>query len=225
MATIIGMTAAAMDAIAAGVIVGATVNGAGHLILTKEDASTVDAGYVVGPQGPAGSNGTNGADGNTYSIDTIAGLHPTAANWSNSSHKITGLADGTASGDAATYNQVALKAGTTFTGRVAPAVSNLSWASTIAVDASLGNHFRITLVGATAVLGAPSNPVDGQRIIVEVLQDGTGSRLLTYDTAYLFSTGLPSPTLSTAAGATDLLGFIYNSTKAKWLFVAFVNGF
>ncbi len=44
-------------------IAGGTVNGAGHLILTKTDTSTVDAGSVVGPQGPAGVALPGGASG------------------------------------------------------------------------------------------------------------------------------------------------------------------
>ena len=36
---------------------------------------------------------------------------------------------------------------------------------------------------------------------------------------------MPQPTLSTTAGQTDLLGFIYNAAKGTWLFTAFVNGF
>jgi hypothetical protein len=36
---------------------------------------------------------------------------------------------------------------------------------------------------------------------------------------------MPQPTLSTSAGQTDLLGFIYNAAKGTWLFAAFVNGF
>ena len=42
---------------------------------------------------------------------------------------------------------------------------------------------------------------------------------------YEFSAGLPKPNLSTTAGQTDLLGYVYNAAKGKWLLVAFVNGF
>ena len=114
--------------------------------------------------------------------------------------------------------------GATYTGAVVPAVVPLTDAATIAVNAALGNDFRVTL-GGNRTLGNPTNPADGQRIIVQVTQDGTGTRTLGYDTAYEFSSSLVSPTLSTAAGTTDVLGFIYNGAKAKWLFVAFVNGF
>jgi hypothetical protein len=41
----------------------ASVNGSGHLIITKTDSSTVDAGNVVGPQGAQGIKGDTGAQG------------------------------------------------------------------------------------------------------------------------------------------------------------------
>ena len=225
MATITGMTSAAMDAIAAGVIVGATVNGAGHLILTKEDSSTVDAGYVVGPTGPAGANGTNGADGNSYSLNQLAGFHPTTADWDNSGHKITGIANGSSAQDAAAFGQIMPKAGGVFTGAVVEAAVALTFATTITVNAALGNTFRVTLTASTGTLDIPSNPTDNQKIIVEVKQDATGSRTLAYNAAYQFTTALPAPTLSTAANAVDILVFIYNSTSAKWRFMGALLGY
>lgn len=100
----------------------------------------------------------------------------------------------------------------------------LTDAATIAVDASKGNLFKVTLT-ANRQLGNPTNPAPNQKIIIRVKQDGTGSRVLTYDTKYRFSTDLPSPTLSTTASATDYLGFIYNDTDDKWDFIAIVKGF
>jgi len=41
----------------------ATVNGAGELIITLDDASTINAGVVKGADGTNGTNGTNGATG------------------------------------------------------------------------------------------------------------------------------------------------------------------
>lgn len=60
MATVDGMTAAAMQAIANDVVVGGQVNSSGHLILTKQDSSTIDAGDVVGPTGATGPTGPTG---------------------------------------------------------------------------------------------------------------------------------------------------------------------
>ena len=107
---------------------------------------------------------------------------------------------------------------------MAPAVVVLADAATIAVDASLGNDFRVTIAG-NRTMGNPSNPVDGQKITFQVTQGSAGSFTLTWGSGYEFSAGLPQPTLSTTAGQTDLLAFIYNAAKGKWLLAAFVNGF
>lgn len=54
MATVTGFTAARMLAIEAASVVGGVINGSGHLILTKHDASTIDTGSVIGPTGAPG---------------------------------------------------------------------------------------------------------------------------------------------------------------------------
>lgn len=109
-------------------------------------------------------------------------------------------------------------------GALAPAVVILTDAPTIAVDASLGNVFRVT-IAASRTMSNPANAVDGQKIVFLVTQGGGGSCILTWGSLYEFSTGLPQPTLSTAVGQTDLLAFIYNGALGKWLFVAFVGEF
>lgn len=53
MATVTGLTSARMLAIEAASVVSGVVT-AGHLILTKHDASTIDAGSVIGPTGAPG---------------------------------------------------------------------------------------------------------------------------------------------------------------------------
>jgi len=58
MTTVNGMTAEAMIAIRDNVVVGGVVNGSGHLILTKYDGSTIDAGPVIGPTGSPGATAT-----------------------------------------------------------------------------------------------------------------------------------------------------------------------
>jgi hypothetical protein len=109
-------------------------------------------------------------------------------------------------------------------GGLAPAVVALTDAPTIAVDASLGNDFRVTL-GANRTMGNPANPTNGQQIIFQITQGAGGSFTITWGSGFEFSAGLPQPTLSTAAGQTDLLGFIYNAAGGTWLLAAFVNGF
>jgi hypothetical protein len=100
----------------------------------------------------------------------------------------------------------------------------LTDAATIATDASLGNHFRVTL-GGNRTLGNPTNPIDGQKVVWELIQDGTGSRTITLDTNFALGTDISAVTLTTAASKRDFLGAVYNATAGKWYVIAFVKGY
>lgn len=114
---------------------------------------------------------------------------------------------------------------TGYTGPNNRTVTALTDAATIAIDASTGNIFTVTLAG-NRTLGAPTgSPVDGQLMEVRVRQDATGSRTLAYNAIYRFSTDLPSPTLTTTAAKTDYLVFQYHSGDTKWDLIAINKGF
>jgi hypothetical protein len=100
----------------------------------------------------------------------------------------------------------------------------LTDATTIATDASLGNYFRVTL-GGNRTLGNPTNMVDGQKCIWELIQDGTGSRTITLGSAFALGTDISAVTLTTTASKRDFLGAIYNSTATKWYVLAFTKGY
>jgi hypothetical protein len=118
----------------------------------------------------------------------------------------------------------AAQATTVESGALAPTVVNLTDAATIAVDASLGNDFRVT-IGGNRTMGTPAKAANGQQIILQVTQGSGAPFTLNWSNGYEFSAELPQPSLSTAAGQTDLLGFIYNAGKGAWLLAAFLNGF
>lgn len=105
-----------------------------------------------------------------------------------------------------------------------PKIVTLTDQATVAIDAALGNVFRVTL-GDNRALGEPTNPVDGQVIQVIVVQDGTGGRTLSYNAVFKFTTDIPSPTLSTAANAIDMLAFRYLSTNSKWNCIGVSKGY
>ena len=62
--------------------------------VTAADTSIVIAGTAAAPTVATGT------------LDVIAADHPAAADWSNNSHKITSLANGTAATDAAAFGQI-----------------------------------------------------------------------------------------------------------------------
>lgn len=104
-------------------------------------------------------------------------------------------------------------------------------ASTVLVNAALGNFFRLTFtsaIGATRTIGVPSNPTDGQMIMFELKQDTSGSRTVTWSSStggYEWGTDVAVPTLTTTASKTDYVGFIYNSTANVWRGIAVARGY
>lgn len=104
------------------------------------------------------------------------------------------------------------------------AVQVLTDAATIATDASLGSNFRVTL-GDNRTLGNPTNAHNGQTLVWEIIQDGTGSRLLTLDTKFALGTTIASTTLTTTLNKRDFLTAKYNSTADKFYVTEFVKGY
>jgi hypothetical protein len=66
--------------------------------------------------------------------------------------------------------------------------------------------------------------VDGQRVTFQVRQGGAGGFRIAWGSQYKFGNA-GAPVLSTAAGATDVVGFIYNAALASWLCVGAALGF
>lgn len=94
----------------------------------------------------------------------------------------------------------------------------------ISTDVSLGNLFRLTLTGNGTLL-PPNNPRDGQRIIYELIQDGTGGRTLALDSSFALGTDITGVTLSTGVNKADYLTCIYNSSASKWRVIGFLKGY
>ena len=100
----------------------------------------------------------------------------------------------------------------TFEGPGIAPVTSLTDAASIAIDMGLGNNFAITLAG-NRTLSAPTNVTPGQTGYIYVVQDGTGSRTLAFNNAYIFVSGT-APTMSTGANAIDLLVYNAKTTTA-----------
>lgn len=88
--------------------------------------------------------------------------------------------------------------------------------ATITIDAARGSYHRVTLAG-NRTMAAPINPGDGQRMIVEVIQDATGSRTLTWNAVFTF--GTITNALTTTPAKRDIFEFVYNAAAVKWYVV------
>ena len=102
---------------------------------------------------------------------------------------------------------------TKITGAVLNVEDTLTDQATIAWDVIASPVAKVTL-GANRTLAAPSgtSPAAGQFIALTVIQDGTGSRTLTWNATYEF-TADTAPTLTTTANKGDLFIFKYNGSK------------
>ena len=89
----------------------------------------------------------------------------------------------------------------------------LTDAATIAWDSQAAPVAKVTLAD-NRTMGAPTNGATGQFVSLLVIQDGTGSRVLSWNAVYEF-TADTAPTLTTTANLGDLFVFRYNG--AKWL--------
>ncbi len=91
--------------------------------------------------------------------------------------------------------------------------STLTDQATITWDASTQDVCKVTL-GGNRTLAAPTNNTTGQFISILVIQDGTGSRTLTWNAVFEFASDT-APTLTTTANLGDVFVFRYNG--AKWI--------
>lgn len=115
------------------------------------------------------------------------------------------------------------QSGGTFTGAVAPGEAGVADGASITIDANAGNLFRVTL-GGNRPLQVPAGGLDGQVIRLEVTQDSTGNRTLSFAAGYDFGTAGPV-TLSTAPGKRDVLLFSRNVPAGTWDVLAFAAGY
>lgn len=98
----------------------------------------------------------------------------------------------------------------------------LTDAATVAVDLSKFINAKVTL-GGNRALGAPTNCVEGQSGVIQVIQDGTGSRTMTFDAAWDFGVA-GDPTLSTTAATVDLIAYCVIDAATPVVRCSFIGG-
>ena len=83
--------------------------------------------------------------------------------------------------------------------------------ATIDWNTDNGQVATVTLAG-NRTMNAPTNLVNGAFYALEIIQDGTGSRTLSFNTVFKF-TSAEAPTLSTTASAKDYISFRSDGTN------------
>lgn len=85
-------------------------------------------------------------------------------------------------------------------------------AGTFTPDLNQGEKFTVTMPAGNITMAAPVNGRTGHRLEISIVQDATGSRLVTWNAVYKFA-GAASPTLTTTASRKDTFVFRFNGTN------------
>jgi len=176
--------------------------------------ATAGTDYVA----PGGALGTpsSGTLTNCTSIPVNQATGTLAvSNGGSGATTLTGVikGNGTSAFTAATAgtDYVAPGTATTFTAAQRGAYNVLTDGATITPDFAVANMFRVQL-GGNRTLANPTNLVEGQSGSIDIFQDNTGSRTLSYQWGWDFVGGV-APTLSTGARAKDKI--VYQVDVAK----------
>ena len=100
----------------------------------------------------------------------------------------------------------------TFTKGQRGEITTLTDGSTITPDFADSNNFAVTL-GGNRTLANPSNITAGQSGSIFIVQDGTGSRTISWGSYWDFASGT-APTLTTTASAIDRVDYIVRSSTS-----------
>lgn len=102
--------------------------------------------------------------------------------------------------------------------RVNPRLQSDTTSATPTPTGDSTDQYSITALAEAATVAAPTGtPVNGQKLIIRIKDNGT-ARALSWNAIYR-AMGTPLPT-TTVLSKTLYLGFIYNSTDSKWDLVA-----
>jgi hypothetical protein len=192
-----------------GTLISSTVTTLSSLVSIGTITTGVWNASVIGPT--YGGTGVN----NGSSTLTMAG---------NVTHAGSFTQSFTATGNTAvtlptTGTLASLAGAETFTNkRINPRTSTATSLSTLTPDISSFDQYNLTALAAGLTIAAPTGtPVDGNRLTIRILDNGT-PQALSWDGTY-FAIGIPLPT-TTVANKMVYVGCIYNSTNTRWDVVA-----
>ena len=178
---------------------------------------------VTVPNGGTGYFFTNGTSVNTLNAAGFSALTTTQGD----ARYATLATTQTITGAKTFTSAVTMTGNATFTGsvQVSTAVNvntvTLTDAASITSSFDAGNTFVVTL-GGNRTLAAPTSAGIGQTGSIRIIQDATGGRTLSYNTAWQFVSG-SAPTMDTSAGAQSIL--VYSCRSATTIDAVMLHDF
>jgi len=179
---------------------GVTVVAGNHFYITNGTSV-----YAVGNQGTAGSRDV-GVCATQIPDTSLADIRYIPTSVSS-----TIVADKTFTASVVFTSALRMDGIISVSGPVKSFITTLTDAASIAVSMNTGNNFLVTL-GGNRTLAAPSNATTGQTGSIYVVQDGTGSRTLSYNTVWKFQGGSVPVATTTSAGV-DLIAYNVRSAS------------
>jgi hypothetical protein len=105
--------------------------------------------------------------------------------------------------------------------RLDPRVSSAASASSVTPDIASYDIYAYTALAANLTINAPTGtPVDGNKLLFRILDDGT-SRTLTWNATFT-AIGVALPT-ATVPNKTTYVGCIYNANNTRWDVIAAIT--
>lgn len=125
--------------------------------------------------------------------------------------------DGTANIDSLVADTAAISGGTISSVAITPRIGTVTSAATITPTSATSDQYNVTALAEAASIAAPSGtPVNGQKLIIRIKDNGT-ARALTWTTTSggyrVVSSPLPATTI---VNKTVYIGCIYNSADTFW---------
>lgn len=109
---------------------------------------------------------------------------------------------------------------------LASRISSATYAATITPNGDTTDIVNVAaLTGDIIIVNPLGTPLDGQKLTFRFEQDGTGSRALSWGTAFAFGTDVTAALIPTTASAKWRMIFQYYSVNSKWEAVGIARGF
>jgi hypothetical protein len=96
----------------------------------------------------------------------------------------------------------------------------VSYTANLALDGNTGFNFQITQTG-NLTLTTPTNMKDGQSGVIQIIQDATGGRTITFGSTWNHISGV-LPDIDSNGGAANLFGYFVDADGEIWL--SFLSG-
>jgi hypothetical protein len=193
------------------------------MVIVDESQSTEELIYSASKSGatlstPLANRGLEGGSAQAHAINaTVKGIL-SAGMWNDMIDSLTNVLDQT-SGAVDTTKVVTLTGTQTLTNKTITPVALINTVvsytpdvgGTSTLNLATGNIHKITMPAGNITI-ATSNGVAGQCFLVEITQDGGGSRTVTWFTTIKWAGG-SAPTLTTTASKRDTFGFRVTGTN------------